>query len=72
MVEKGILEDGKSPVWEFGFEKMRQAESGQRGASLVKEPGLGAGEVLYLHLQMKKLRQRQTKFSKVSQILISD
>lgn len=38
-------------------------------ASLVKELSPGAGEMVYLHLQMKKLRQRETKFSK---ILISD
>lgn len=72
LVEKGVLDDGKSPIWEFGFEGMRQDESGQRGCSLVKEQSLGAGEVLHLHLQRKKLRQRQTKFSKVMQILISD
>jgi hypothetical protein len=26
LVEKDILEDGKSPIWEFGFERMRQEE----------------------------------------------
>lgn len=33
MVEKGILEDGKSPIWGFGFERMRQDELGRGGTS---------------------------------------
>lgn len=72
LVEKGIPEDGESPVWEFRFERMRQGESGQRGASLVTELSPGAGEMVYLHLPMRKLRQRETKFSKATEILISD
>lgn len=35
-------------------------------ASLVTELSLGAGEMVYLHLQMKKLRQRETMFLKAA------